>query len=233
MIESIRRTSARAGALAALALLAPALQAQTIDSPYRFVETSQAIGVYAGNAWTGRGTLELGPASGAIFGARYNLRVTGPFTAEADVMYLSTTRSVLDTIPADPALRVVGEADMQVLAATVGVRFNITGPRTWNGLQPYVALGGGLAFDLAEDAPAEETLPEDVQFDLGTRFMATAGGGIDAYIGSRLSARIDARSLLWKLTTPRPFLIGEPGLYRPPDEWTQNFLLTASIAFRL
>jgi hypothetical protein len=230
MIERIRVSIVLA--TVAIGLAAPTLRAQTINSPYRFVETSQSLGVYAGYAKTGIGALSLGPESAPIFGARYGLRVSGPFSAEADISLLSSTRMVWDTVPSDTALRNVGEADLRMLTALAALRFDVTGPRAWHGLQPYVTLGGGLGFDLAPDAPAEEALAEDVRFDLGTRFVALAGGGIEAHFFGRITVRADARTLLWKLNTPDPFLLGEPALYRPADEWTQNLLITGHLAFR-
>lgn len=215
------------------AVLSPSdARAQSIDSPYRFVETSQSLGLFGGYAFTGEGNLELGPQSAPIFGARFNIRVSGPFSAEGAVSWLQTKRTVWDTIPADTSLRVLGEADMSVLSVTAAMRFDLTGPRTWHRLQPYVALGGGVAFDLAGDADVEATMPEDVRFDFGTRFLGVVGGGVEAHVSRRITASFDARTQLWKLNTPEPFLFGEPGLYRPPDEWTQNLILSGSVQFR-
>jgi hypothetical protein len=143
-----------------------------------------------------------------------------------------TKRTVWDTIPADTSLRAIGEADMEILSVTTAMRFDLTGPRTWLRLQPFVLLGGGLAFDLAGDAVVEQTMPENVKFDFGTRFPGVAGGGVEVHVSDRITAALDARARLWKLNTPEPFLFGEPGLYRPPDEWTQTFLLSGSIQYR-
>ncbi len=218
--------------LAATAVVAPEARGQTIDSPYRFVETSQSASVFGGYIVTGRGALELGPKSAPLVGARYAIRVSGPFSAEGTVAYFASKRTVFDTVPSDTTLRAVGEADLQALAAIVGLRFDVTGPRTWHRLQPYVALSGGLAFDLAPASPDEASLTEDSRFDLGTRFVAVVGGGVDAHLLSRLSFRVDARTMLWKLNTPRTFLLGEPALFRPTDEWTQNLMVSAGLAFR-
>ena len=223
-----------ATAIAALitSLHAVPAAAQTIDSPYRFVERSQALGVWGGWASPGRGSLNLGPEAGPVFGVRYTLRVTGAINVEGDASYLASRRIVYDTVPADTALRRAGEADMNVLAASANLRFDITGPRTWNRLQPFVVLGAGLAFDLAGDSPAESSLAEDIRFDFGTRFTGTVGGGVEAHLFERISVRADARAILWKLNTPRPFLFGEPGTYRPADEWTQNAYLSAGLSYR-
>lgn len=231
MIERIR-SIVSALAMAAIVFCATSLDAQTIDSPYRFVETSQGLGVYGGNLFTGQGTLNLGPESAPGFGVRYALRVTGPFNVEGALMYSPSTRMVYDTVPSDTVLRVVGEADITVLAATASLRFDVTGPRTWNALQPFVVLGAGLALDLASDAEAEADLPEDAKFDYGTRFLGVAGGGLEVHLSPRITINADARTMLWKLNTPDAFLSGAAVLVRPPDEWTQNFLLSAGVSFR-
>ncbi len=59
------------------------------------------------------------------------------------------------------------------------------------------------------------------------------GGGADIFIGDRLTLRIDARNLLWKLETPEAFLVrADQSLLLPSDEWAQNFSLTAGLAIR-
>lgn len=220
-------------ALAVVACGAPSeAQAQSIDSPYRFIETGQSLGVYAGYGFTSTGALDLGPRSAPIFGPRFTIRVSGPFSVDASAGWMVTKRTVWDTIPADTSLRAIGEADMEILSVTTAMRFDLTGPRTWHRLQPFVLLGGGLAFDLAGDAEVEQTMPENVKFDFGTRFTGVAGGGVEVHVSQRITAALDARAQLWKLNTPEPFLFGEPGLYRPPDEWTQTFLLSGSIQYR-
>jgi hypothetical protein len=204
--------------------------AQTIRSPYSFVETGQYGTPYIGWVATGRGALELGPESGLLLGTRYGIRVGGPFTVEGDVSYLASTRMVLDTVPADTTLRRVGEAAMDVLAFQAGLRFNVTGPRTYRRIQPYLVFGGGVAIDIAGDAAVEEDLGADVRFRFGTRFLAGLGGGAEAFLSRNLSVRVDARNVLWKLNTPAPFRLGEAALYRPSSEWAQNFYVSGGIA---
>jgi hypothetical protein len=194
------------------------------------VESTHAISPFVGYVATGRGALQLGPKSGPFAGARYGIRFSGPLTAEGDVSFLSSTRTVLDTIPGDTTLRAVGEADVQLLSTQVGLRFNITGPRTYHGLQPYVAAGAGMVLDMANQSPDEEDLASDVRLDFGARVAAHVGGGIEAFLSPGLSIRVDARTLLWKVTTPQPFLFGVTALTRPPDEWVQNFFLSGGIA---
>ena len=207
--------------------------AQEIDSPYRFITSRQSINVYGGYLATGKGTLELGPQSGPLFGARYGIAISGPFTLEGDVGYFARMRAVFDTVPGDTSRLRVGDADFSAITATGSLRFNLTGPRTWHGIQPYVQFGAGIAVETSGDPEVEADLPGDVRFDFGTGFTGVLGGGIDWFTGERWGLRLDARNLLWKLGTPRAFLIkGEQARLLPADEWAQNFALTASLVFR-
>ena len=206
---------------------------QGIDSPYRFVSSRQAAMVFAGYLSTGKGSLGLGPASGPIWGARYNLMISGPFALEGDVGYFSRTRAVFDTVPGDTTRQAIGDVDFSLVIATASLRFNLTGPRTWRGLLPYLVFGAGAAANIATDQAPDTELPGEVRFNFGTSFLGQLGGGIEWLAGERLGIRVDARNVLWKLKTPRAFLIkGEQARLLPADEWAQNFSLTAGLVLR-
>jgi len=206
---------------------------QRIQSPYRFMGTKQALTPFAGYLATGKGSLDLGPASGTIFGMRYSIAISGPFALEAALSYFSQTRAVHDTIPGDTMRATIGEADFRTLLATAGLRFNLTGPRTWHGVQPYVSFGLGVGFDFTDPAEVEADLPADLRFDFGTSFMGLLGGGADLTLSERWALSLDARNLLWKLKTPTAFLQqGEQARLLPGDEWAQNLSLSAGLVFR-
>jgi Outer membrane protein beta-barrel domain len=226
----IRRFRALLLAAAATSLPCADAASQTIPSPYRFLETSQSVGATGGYVLTSDGALQLGPASAAYFGGRYNIRISGPFSAEGELAFMPSTRMVWDTVAGDTTREVIGEADMSLLVAKAGLRFNLTGPRTWRSLQPFVLVGGGIAIDIAGDSPAEEDLPEDMRFDFGTSFAGHIGGGVELFLSDGLSLRADARNVLWKINTPEGFLANDRGRLLPGDEWSQNFLLSAGIA---
>jgi hypothetical protein len=216
--------------LALDATLGSAAAAQTIASPYRFVETSQTVGITGGYAYASEGALDLGPAPALYLGARYAIRISGPFTAEGELGFVPTTRMVWDTVAGDTTREVIGEANMRLLLGSAALRFNITGPRTWHGLQPYFLAGAGIAIDLAGTAAAEEELTDDARFDFGTSFAGHIGGGIEWFPSPGWSLRLDTRNALWKLETPRAFLANERGRLTPADEWAQNFIVSAGFA---
>ena len=216
------------------ALLAPsAAAAQRIDSPYRFIETGQSLGGFAGYVATGQNELELGPKSAPVFGARYGIRISGPFRAEAMIGYMPSTRDVfaVDTLAADSTDRAfLTEADVQMLFAGAALRFDLTGPRTWNRLQPFLLAGGGVAVDFAGLSEEEEELPVDDRFDFGTSFAGELGAGVEMYLSDGLSLRADVRDSFWKLPTPAGFVNARPRGELAEDEWISNWTMSAGIS---
>lgn len=215
-----------------LCVLWPAAgRAQDITSPYRFMETRQSGMLFGGYLSTSLGALELGPASAPIFGARYNLIISGPFGLEAEVGRFASTRMVLDTVPADTTRRVLGEADFSAISALAALRFNLTGARTYHRLLPYVLFGLGAVVDVSGESSLEEDLGSDLKFDFGTSFAGVLGTGIEWLSDGGFGIRLDARNILWKLKTPRAFLLRTEGATLPSDEWSQNFSFTAGLVY--
>jgi hypothetical protein len=218
---------------AAWAAAAGPATAQRIDSPYRFLDHNQHAGVFAGRVDAAPGRLQLGPQPGTAFGARWGIRVSGPFSAGAEVAYMPTTRAVRDTvfIAADSVFRTVGEASMRLLSVMGTVEFAITGPRTWNNLRPFLNAGVGGVTDLAGSAAAEADFEPNVRYDFGTSFAGQFGGGVEWFPVPRVSVRLDARNLLWRLGVPEAYGLTEPGRSVPRSDWEGNFALLAGLSF--
>lgn len=229
------RISARAALCAAALLSATAAESvagQQIPSPYRFVETSQEIGVVAGLVNPATGRFGFGPSSLALVGARWGIQISGPLGFEAAADIRPGSRDVVDPGRSEGD-RVVGEADVLLGSAEGRLVLTLTGDRTWNGLAPYVALGGGMIFDLSGDDPADEVLLPEDRFDFGSSFLGTAGLGSRLYLSDRFVLRGDGTFSLYKIDTP-------PG-YSDPDrqfeaveegEWVSGLALTLSLGYR-
>ena len=211
---------------------APRAAGQRIDSPYRFLDHGQYVGLSGGYAWLSDGRIGNGPEPAPLVGAHWAMRVSGPFALAADVGFMKTTRVVRDTafVAADSMFAAAGEADMYLLTAMGSLRFNITGARTWHGIQPFAVLGGGVALDLASESDDDRALPSDGRFDMGTSFAGQLGAGVDWFPSQRVSIRIDARNLLWKIPIPDLFRATENGMNLPDSEWEQNFALSAGLS---
>jgi len=220
------------GLLLAGALLPRMLSAQTIESAYRFLDTRQSASAFGGQVVANTGAVELGPKSGPMFGVRYDLGISGPFVLEGELGMFSSTRAVPDTVPGDTTWTTVGEVDFRAISASVALRFDVTGPRTWHGLLPFVLFGLGINSDIAAEAELEKNLPADVRFNFGTRFTGVMGGGMEWLPSPTIGVRFDVRNMLWKLKTPSAFLFGDRALSLPNDQWTQNVALTVGVSVR-
>jgi hypothetical protein len=228
----MHRTRALAVLVTTLLLRVASLDAQTIPSPYQYIETGQEAGAFVGYAKTGTGTLGLGPKSGLLFGLRYGVEVSGPFGLEGAASFLPTQRDVID--PRQPELgRVRGEADMSLLLAEARLRFSVTGRRTWHSLNPFVFLGAGGAYDFAGSPELDAQLRESDRFDFGFAFVGVLGGGVRWMLSERFLARGDAQLTLWQIDTPDGYQ--DPVLNLgtvPASEWANNGLFSIGLAYR-
>jgi hypothetical protein len=219
--------------MTAAAGVATPAAAQRIDSPYRFLEHSQFAGPYLGRMMPAQGRLGLGPHDAMTLGARWAIQVSGPFLLGAEIGYAPTRRTVRDTvfIAADSVFREIGEADMRLLSVLGNVRLNLTGPRTWHGLQPFLLTGVGVVIDVAGSPAVEEDMPANLQYDYGTTFAAQVAAGVDWFATQRVSLRLEGRNMLWKLGIPEGFLLTEAGALLPRSDWENNFVVSAGISF--
>lgn len=239
-----KRTILSAAALLTFGLVGPShTTAQSIPSPYRFVEESQGLYAFGASILTNRGLLDLGPGPGIGLGAGYEVRIGGPFNFTARATYFPTERRIYDdesTLADSTALREdpmvglvqIGTGDMTMVLLDASLRFDATGPRTWNRIQPFVVLGIGGAFVVSSDNSAEEILPSDRELRFRFRNGVTGhiGVGFELHLSDRFTVRADARDLLWNLDYPRGFL--ETGRLVGQDEWVQTGHLALGLSFR-
>lgn len=220
-------------AAALLALIPGTAQSQSIPSPFRYMETSQEVGIFAGAAFMNQGRFGFGPKGGTEFGARWGIDLSGPLGFEMVAAGISGTRTVIN-----PAKVVgdnnIGDADSFIGTVDARLRFTFTGDRTWHQLAPFFIAGGGLAFDMSPDAALDqEILPED-RFSFGTGFIGTLGAGARLVVSDRWALRGDAVFSLWKIDTP-------PGFAQPgrgfegvaKSEWAggMHYTVTAMLRF--
>jgi hypothetical protein len=206
----------------------PAL-AQTIRSPFEFVDERQLLGVTAGYLRTDRGNVGFGPHSAPFYGLRYAIRLSGPFVAEATAALIHTTRTVVDTLQVDGVRQTRGDGDLTLLHLGAAARFDLTGPRTWHGLMPYLLAGAGAVIQTRNVAAGDEHLPADVRFRFGTSFAGSLGAGVEWLPVRRVGVQADVRNIFWRLNTPEPFL---RDTRIPTDEYVQNFALTGALVIR-
>lgn len=216
---------------------------QSITSPYDFVDRGQGLFAYGTYVFTDRGTIEIGPHSGPAAGIGYSIRVSGPFTFDSRIAFFPTTRTVFDrqdaghdpdAIREDPMVGLVdvGTADLSLLLTDASLRFDITGPRTWNNIQPYALLGLGGVFRISSEHEAEENIRQDVDLRVRFRngFTGHFGAGAEYHATSRLSVRLDARNMFWRLHVPDGFITTSRVI--DDRQWVQAANLSLGLGFR-
>jgi hypothetical protein len=229
-------------ALTALGIATP-LAAQTITSPYEFVERSQALYAYTTYVIADRGVIGTGPGGGPALGAGYSWRVSGPFTVDARLAHLWSSRTVYrledpqpdpEQIREDPmvGLDAVGDADLSLLLAEVSLRFDITGPRTWNDLQPFALIGAGGIFRTTADHSIEEEWDIGEAFQVRFRNGATGhvGAGAEWFVTPRFTVRAEARNVLWRTHVPSGFITSARVI--DDREWVQTGHFSVGVGFR-
>ena len=82
-------------AAACTQLPAPAA-AQSIPSPYTYLEERQEIGAFAGYMNVSNGRFNYGPRGGTLLGVRYGIELSGPLSFEGVLQYIDGTRWVVD-----------------------------------------------------------------------------------------------------------------------------------------
>ncbi|MQA90329.1 MAG: outer membrane beta-barrel protein [Gemmatimonas sp.] len=207
-----------------LALLPAGLAAQSVSSPYRFIETRHSPGIFGGYLLTDSGALDLGPRSAPTFGVRYGLYLTGPLSVEASLGFASTDRQLYarTATGGQTLLTPLGEVNTFLLMADGALKLRITGARAWRGIAPFGLLGAGLVADLGSSDAREAAIPEEQRFDIGPSFAALGGLGTDFFVGDSFSLRVDVRDYLWRLSYPA----GLTGLDENESDWTNNVMFT-------
>jgi hypothetical protein len=230
-MSRIRSGLALAGLL--LALAAP-LRAQSIPSPYRYIERGQEAGPIVGHLSPDRGRFGFGPGPAVAYGGRYGVELTGPLALEGVVTALRTTRDVINPARQEGDRDTGQDADVALVILEARLRFALTGRRTWNGLQPYVMTGGGVVFDAEGLQAADVTqLEERDRFDFGTRFTGSFGGGVRWIVNDRVTLRTEGLLNLWRLNTPAGYQDPERGFEAVPDsEWVSTRGVTVALTWR-
>jgi hypothetical protein len=207
--------------IAVVTLLVPdPAEGQVVPSSYSFIDTRHEAGILVGVLSENRGQLDLGPGGGPILGGFYGIKLGGAFTFEAQAFLLDTDRLVIDP-EADDGPVTLGTTSSIVGALDARMRLSPMGPRTWRDLAPYAVAGGGIAVDFRRSSLLEEEMSPEARFSFGPSFLGTLGGGVRWLPGDRLGLRVEGLFHLWKLGTPRPFLLLEEELGSVPDqEWT-------------
>ena len=229
----------------ALAIAAPlavgprAAPAQTVPSPYRFVEPGQDIGPFYAWLRTDRGSAKLGPKSGSVFGLQYTLRLNGPMQVGAFAGYMSAQRDIIDP-RAEGGARKIGVEDLTLIMLGGRLHLNLTGARTWHNLMPYVTGGLGMAIDATAEptcalnpTSAQCRLSTRDRYDFGNSFMGQVGLGTAWLLSERIGLRFTVHDNIWRIKSPPGFQDADVTLRVVPSEteWVNNIMVGAGLSY--
>lgn len=218
--------------LAAAALLAgtTTAQAQTIPSPYRYIETAHAVSIFSGYLATDRGEEGFWPASGPLIGAQYTGRFAAPVAGVVRLWASPSERAIFSRENAsDPESEIVqlDETSATVVGGEVGLRLLLTGPRTWYKLAPFIEATGGMISVAGSRTEVERELPSSQIIDYGPSFAVGVGAGTDWFLTDRISLNLATRATFWRLKTPEG--LGPDG--REDTSWTPNIGVAIGAAY--
>lgn len=226
-------------ALLSLAIAPPAgAQEASIDSPFRWIPHGLRVGVTGGYLNTSRGSLPFGPGPTGFVGARFRARVSSPLSIELGVGLGNSSRFVLDPrLETGPApVDTVSSTWLSTLAA---IQVALTGARTWQGIQPYLLLGGGFVSGLDEERSEvfADTALADFRYKIGTAPVFQGGLGTELRPSSRVGLGFEVRNHLFRLKAPDGFFraevlqaIEDAGAPAPEDtQWPSHLELSVTL----
>jgi len=218
--------------LATWLMIPHGLEAQDIDSPYRFVTTQQGFGLRVGYGSFGSGSLGIEPGSGPLFGLFYGVDLGGPWSFDIGGTVHFSERDVID--PTQPEEdRVIGQTDANFAEFGVRLRFGLTGDRTWHGVNPFIAAGAGLGLDFAGASTLEQQLQPGDEYSLGTSFVPTLGTGARYFPKERIELRSEFGGQLWSITPPASFRSEDRlGPTITGKEWVRFFYASFTVSLR-
>jgi hypothetical protein len=218
--------------LAGSLLLPVQVRGQSIPSPYQFLEQKQEAGLFSGYLSAETGRFGFGPSGGTLLGGRYGIELTGPLSLEGVLGLISGKRDIINPGRIEGE-QLVGEGDVLLTTIDARLRFSFTGARSWHGLSPFLAAGGGVVFDAAGTPEVEADLePADV-FDFGTSFFGTLGAGTRWFLTDTFALRLDGVFSLWGIDTPPGYSDPERGLANVAEsEWMSGLSFSVSLLYR-
>jgi hypothetical protein len=200
-------------------------------SPFRDLEFRQELTAFGGYFIAAKDPAGVAPRSAPMEGLRYEIVIGGPVELFARVARVNSERLVIN--PLEPrASREVGVQSWPVYLTDLGFALNLTGQRSWHGVVPVVHAGVGIASDLDKKASQD-------QFNVGTTFAFSFGGGLRIVPGGRFQLRADVGTWMYEYKYPATYYAttSDNTTVLPDDQaknfWKKNLGLTLGASYLL
>lgn len=220
------------GLALALGLAAP-VQAQLVghlpeSSPFRDVLGRHLVNLQLGWLNTSDDPAGVGPQSGLMLLGRYEYATAGPFAVTARIgVAPSLQRNVKDPLFSGP-LRDLGTRDEPLILVDGGLLLNLTGDKSYRGVQPRVHLNFGLVNSLNNDWDIG-------RYRFGPKFTISYGTSLRVLRTGALEWNVDLTHAFWRMHYPETYQSG-PGIQEPSiigngvrSPWAGNLILSVGV----
>ena len=164
-------------------------------SPYEDLRGKQAVTYGVGILAPGGDPAGVGPGTGVLLTARYELRLTDALWLQTRLGYApSMMRSVKDPLFSD-AMRNYGSSIDQYLIGDVNFGINLTGNKSWKRIVPQVHGGLGFVSTLGEGYDLGA-------YRFGTKLQVSYGIGARLATRGAWEAHVDLTHMFWKYKYP-------------------------------
>ncbi|HXI20018.1 MAG TPA: hypothetical protein VNH46_02985, partial [Gemmatimonadales bacterium] len=168
------------------------------SSPYQDILRGKSVTFLYGDIGGDGGRIGVGPHHGPSYGARFDVRVSGPLQFGVSLSRAKLERLVVSAADSVKT-RVKGPVDQDLTMIELALQLNLTGSKTWHHLAPYVAGGVGYAHGSSLPAGA----PRDSSgYNFGGKLYIAPTAGVRIFLGQTVHLRLEARQLFWKLSYP-------------------------------
>ena len=201
-------------------------------SPFRDVNTRQALTFYGGRFFGNESEAGVGAKPGPMIAARFQTRLSGPLDLWFSFAGVNSQRLVIN--PDSPLTsRTTGPINYDLVIADMALGFNLTGMKTWHGLAPYISIGFGI-----EVPTQERTDPGGYQAHQNFTFIPSIGTRLE--LSRSITATFELRDYLLRYEWPYAYLhpsnpavppVLDPLKYDDKD-LTSNLGLTLGLQYR-
>ena len=204
------------------------------SSPFHDLTTHQAITFSLGYFGGNEAAAGVGWRRAAMYTARFDTRLGGPFDLYVSIGFAGSSRFRINTT-LDSATRKTGPWKKTLILADLGLVMNLTGPKSWHGLAPYVGIGAGEMFPTASETDVGG-------YNAGSNFTMVPMVGTRIFLGKSLSVRVEMRDYFFRYEWPLRFfapLDQNSNVITPAilpatasdKQWRHNFALTAGLSY--
>ncbi len=178
------------------------------QSPFRDITTSQALVLMFGRFTGAAANAPVGARPGSFAALRFETRLAGPLDLWATFGNAFSSRWVIlpsDTVdqPLINGHTARGPINQNLFAGDLSLVLNITGPKRWHALAPYVGAGLGII-----QGPSGQVDPGG--FKVGTNFVFVPTIGTKIFFGRSLALEVEARDYWLRYEWPLAY-------YEPVD----------------